>query len=119
MSSRKEKHSRLPDRPSAWKLHELRRECVLAVVLFVLTRFSCRIMAKWSDSYIKWKPADKLVKVESKGEAFDPCLLPINVASKGHWSAAEHAIAEASSMYIDRESLKAYGVSDNQTADTL
>jgi hypothetical protein len=93
MSRKVEKHKRKPDVPANWKLNDLARECV----------------AWYVDKYIKFKPDEKLVKVDSNGAPIDPELLPINVASKGHWSSAEAAIQESFGMYIDRDSLKAYG----------
>lgn len=93
MPPKKDHRVRRADRPSAWKLNELIRELV----------------AWWCSKYIKYKDESKLIKQDGERKDIDPFTLPSNVVSKGHWASAELAISESTCLYIDRESLKAYG----------
>lgn len=64
------------------------------------------------DRFIRFKPDEFLVKRDKDDKEVDPELVAINVLSKGHWKEAELALAEfLVGLHIDRESLKASGVS--------
>jgi hypothetical protein len=64
------------------------------------------------DRFVRFKPAEFLVKVDKDDRPIDPELVAINVLSKSHWKEAELAISEfLVGLHIDRESLKSSGVS--------